>query len=127
MSNEPAVTTELLDRIQDAFNRHDVDAILEHFAGDCEWLMARGPSARFGRRCVGKEEIGDVLRSRFEVILDMRWVDMRHWIFGDKALSEWTVQGTTASGERLDYLGCDLWEFRGDKVAKKDTYWKFIE
>ena len=120
------VTEALLDAIQDAFNRQDVDAILGFFAEDCEWLMARGPTAPEGRRCRGKQEIGDVLRARFEVITDMRWDDMRHWIFGDKALSEWVVRGTAPDGGKLDYLGCDLWEFRDGLVVKKDTYWKYI-
>ena len=121
------ITIELLDAIQDAFNRHDVDGILAHFADDCEWLMARGPAPRDGRRCRGKAEIRAVLAERYGRIPDMRWVDMRHWIFGDKALSEWVVQGTSVDGEQLDYLGCDLWEFRDGKVVKKDTYWKYVD
>ena len=40
------ITRELLDEIQNGFNRQDVDAILSHFTEDCEWLMARGPNAR---------------------------------------------------------------------------------
>ena len=121
------VTIALLDEIQDGFNRHDVGAILSHFADDCVWLMARGPSAPDGRRCIGKKEIGDVLASRYAQIPDMRWEDMRHWICGPtKALSEWVVRGTPIAGPPFDYLGCDLWEFRDGYVTKKDTYWKFI-
>ncbi len=127
MSQPADVTIEILDAIQDAFNRHDVDAILGYFHDDCQWLMARGPEAPHGRICRGRDEIGEVLRARFEIIPDMRWEDMRHWIFGSKALSEWTVQGTATTGAKLNYLGCDLWEFRAGKVAKKDTYWKYIE
>ncbi len=37
------VTIELLDEIQDGFNQQDVDAILSHFADDCEWLMGAMP------------------------------------------------------------------------------------
>lgn len=121
-----ALNEALLDEIQDAFNRHDVDGILRHFADDCVWLMARGPSPREGRRCRGKAEIAQVLSERYQRIPDMRWVEMRHWIMGDKAVSEWVVQGTAPDGERLDLLGCDLWEFRDDKVVKKDTYWKYV-
>ena len=127
MSVPSSITIELLDAIQDAFNRQDVDAILAHFADDCEWLMARGPAPREGRRCRGKAEIRAVLTERYSRITDMRWVDMRHWIFGDKALSEWVVQGTSVDGDKLDLLGCDLWEFRDGKVVKKDTYWKYVE
>ena len=121
------ITRELLDDIQNGFNRQDVDAILSHFTEDCEWLMARGPHAPEGRRCKGKAEIGEVLRSRFGQIPDMRWQEMQHWICGQsKAISEWVVRGTPRDGEPFEYLGCDLWEFRDGFVSKKDTYWKFI-
>jgi len=36
------------------------------------------------------------------------------------------VTGTGVDGEKLNYRGCDLDEFRGDKVLK-DTYWKLVE
>ena len=127
MAESEHVTMELLDAIQDAFNRQDVDGILSYFADDCEWLMARGPAPREGRRCRGKAEIGEVLATRFKQIPDMRWVDMRHWIMGDKALSEWIVQGTSLDGDTIDLLGCDLWEFRNGLVVKKDTYWKYVD
>lgn len=125
MSRE--LTIELLDEIQDGFNKHDVSAILSHFVDDCEWLMARGPNAPEGQRLLGKESIGEVLSVRFEQIPDMRWEEMRHWICDQtKAISEWVVRGTPVNGEPIEYIGCDLWEFRGGYVTKKDTYWKYI-
>ena len=121
------ITIALLDAIQDGFNQHDVAAILAHFTDDCEWLMARGPQAPEGRRCLGKAEIAEVLNSRYAQIPDMRWEEMRHWICDDeKALSEWVVRGTPVGGAPFEYLGCDLWTFRDGKVVKKDTHWKFI-
>lgn len=122
-------TLEMLDEIQDAFNRHDVDAIVSWFVDDCEWLMARGPDSPDARRLHGKQAIGDVLRARYEVIPDMRWVDMQHFISADgtRATSEWTVQGTPVDGEPINWLGCDLWAFRDGKVVCKDTYWKYID
>lgn len=121
------ITVALLDAIQDGFNRHDVDEILSHFVEDCEWLMASGPAPPEGRRCLGKREIGEVLRARYAQIPDMRWEDIRHWIVDDtKAISEWVVCGTPSGGEAFAYLGCDLWEFRDGLVTKKDTYWKII-
>ncbi len=128
MSQENVVTEALLDQIQDAFNAQDVDGILSHFADDCLWVMARGSEPQWGRRCHGKAEIGEVLRARYAVITDMRWVDMVHFIAGNRAASEWTVQGTLQSGARIDLKGCDLWTFNdAGKVVKKDTYWKTIE
>lgn len=91
--------------------------------------MARGPDSPDARRLRGKKAIGDVLRARYEVIPDMRWEDMRHFISADgtRAASEWTVRGAPVDGDPIDCLGCDLWEFRDGKVVRKDTYWKYIE
>ena len=130
MTKARTVTIELLDEIQDGFNRHDVPAILSHFADDCEWLMARGPDPWEARRLRGKADIGEVLSARYAVIPDMRWEDMSHFIApgGEKACSEWTVRGTPTegNGEPIELLGCDIWTFRDGWVTCKDTYWKFV-
>jgi ketosteroid isomerase-like protein len=126
MSGDDSITVEQVDAIVDAFNRHDVDAIVDHFADDAVWLLARGPEP-YGSRLVGNAQIRELLTTRFEKIPDMRWVNGTSWVSGNHAASEWTVQGMTDSGERLDCLGCDLWEFRDGKIIKKDTYWKYVE
>ena len=128
MNRDTRVTNELLDAIQDAFNRHDVDGILSYFADDGEWLMARGPDPWEAKRLRGKQAIGDVLRARYAVVPDMRWVDMQHFIEPDgiRACSEWTVKGTPKEGTPINWLGCDIWTFRDGLISKKDTYWKYI-
>ena len=121
------ITIDYLEQICQGFNQQDVDGILSHFAADCVWLMARGPNAPEGRRCIGKEEISTVLRARYVEIPDMRWEDMHHWVCDEtKAMSEWVVRGTPRDGAAFEYLGCDLWEFKDGLVTKKDTYWKFV-
>lgn len=128
-AQQHTVTIELLDAIQGGFNRHDVDGILSYFAEDCVWVMARGPDAPAGRVCRGKAEIGAVLAARYEVVPDMRWEEMQHFIAADgvRAASEWRVRGAPSDGLPIDWLGCDLWTFRDGLVVKKDTYWKYIE
>ena len=49
-----SISIEYLDEIQDGFNQHDVEAILATFTTDCVWLMARGPQAPEGQKCIGK-------------------------------------------------------------------------
>ena len=104
MSDDTKVTTALLDAVQDAFYRHDVDGILSWFTEDGEWLMARGPDPWETKRLRGKQAIGDVLRARYAVIPDMRWVNIRHFIDpdGTRACCEWTVKGTPKEGAPLD-------------------------
>ena len=121
-----APSIDLLMRINEAFNRRDVDKILEFFADDATFLMARGPEP-CGRRVQGKAAIGKILADRFQVISDMRWDHVDHFVTGDRAVTVWMVTGTGADGERLNYQGCDLYQFRGDKILHKDTYWKLVE
>lgn len=121
-----APSIDLLMRINEAFNRRDVDKILDFFADDATFLMARGPEA-CGRRVHGKAAIGKILGDRFKVISDMRWDHVDHFVAGDRAVTVWMVTGTGADGEKLNYQGCDLYQFRGDKILHKDTYWKLVE
>ena len=37
------------------------------------------------------------------------------------------LEGTKLSGEKIAVQGCDLLEFRGDKIFHIDSYWKIIE
>ena len=43
----------------------------------------------------------------------------------DRACSEWHITGTMANGDKLDWLGLDLWQFDDDgKVVRCDAYYK---
>jgi ketosteroid isomerase-like protein len=119
-------TPSLMKDINAAFNARDVDRIMAFFADDATFMMARGPEP-CGRRLHGKDAIRRVLAARFKVIPDMRWDHVDVFIAGQRAVSVWTVTGVGQDGERLNYRGCDIYEFRGDKILHKDTYWKIVE
>jgi ketosteroid isomerase-like protein len=119
-------TPALLADINAAFNSRDVDRIMSFFADDCTFLMARGPEPD-GRRVRGKAAVRQVLADRFAVIADMRWDHVEQIIAGSRAVTVWMVTGRSADGEVLNYRGCDIYEFRGDKILNKDTYWKRVE
>ena len=121
-----AVTVETLRAILDAFNRHDLDAIMEHFVDDCTFDFPRGPEP-WGTRFVGKEAVRRGLASRFEGIPNVHYGEDRHFVAGDRGVSEWLLTGTTKDGVPIRVRGCDLWEFRGDRVLRKDSYWKIVE
>jgi ketosteroid isomerase-like protein len=129
-SAQPGVATgptrALMAEINAAFNSRDVDRIMSFFAEDCTFLMARGPEP-VGRRVHGKAAVRRVLADRFQVIADMRWDHVDVFICGERAVSVWMVTGQSRDGERLNYRGCDIYEFRGDKILNKDTYWKLVE
>jgi ketosteroid isomerase-like protein len=112
-------------RCCDAFNRHDVEAILADFADGAVWLLSAGPTPE-GRRLEGKAAIRAVLESRFRDIPDMSWAVIHHFVEGDLVCSEWRVTGTPKAGGRIDWLGIDVWELKDGRIARKDTYWKQV-
>ena len=115
---------DVLREVLEAFNRHDLDAIMRHFAEDCVLETPRGPDA-WGTRFVGTEEVRRGLAARFEGIPDVHYGDHDHFVSGDRGLSEWTITGTTVDGERIEVRGCDLWTFGSDgRISRKDSFWK---
>jgi steroid delta-isomerase-like uncharacterized protein len=121
MNHDDAV--QMLAEIAAAFDRHDLDAILAHFADDAVFESPRGPD-RWGQRFVGRQAIREAFAGRFAGIPDVRYQDDAHFVDGDRGASEWTLSGTTTEGQRIEVRGCDLWTIRDGKIVKKDSFWK---
>jgi ketosteroid isomerase-like protein len=109
--------------ITTAFDEHDLDGIMAHFADDAVFEGPRGRQA-WGQRFVGRDEIRNAFAGRFSGIPDIRYQADEHFVDGDRGASEWTLSGTATTGERIEVRGCDLWTFRDGKVVKKDSFWK---
>jgi ketosteroid isomerase-like protein len=116
-------TVDMLRDIAAGFDTHDVDRIIRHFAQDAIFEAPRGPD-RWGKRFEGRDALASAFLARFQGIPDVRYRDTRHFVGGDRGVSEWTLTGTTRDGTRLDHHGCDLWTFRDGLVTKKDSFWK---
>lgn len=117
----------LLDRVLDAFNRHDLDTIMSCFAEDCVFESPRGRDP-WGGRFTGTDEVRRGLAARFEGIPDVRYDEADHFVSGRRGASEWTLRGTTTAGERIEVRGCDLWTFDDeDRIVRKDSFWKIRE
>jgi ketosteroid isomerase-like protein len=123
---EIQLTAELMQAISAAFNSRDVERIVSYFAEDAVFCLARGPEP-VGRTLRGKAAIRKALSDRFRQIPDMRWDGQEYILAGNQAVSIWTVRGKGADGEDLNYQGCDIYRFRGDRIIEKNTFWKIVE
>ncbi len=120
------ITAETLKRLLAAFNAHNIGAVMSFFADDCKLDMPRGPNV-WGQRFEGREHVREGLQSRLAGIPDVHYGDDRHWVAGDRGCSEWLLTGTMTTGQRVEVRGCDLLEFRSDKIVRKDSYWKIVD
>ncbi|MGK2963246.1 MAG: nuclear transport factor 2 family protein [Gemmatimonadaceae bacterium] len=119
-------TVELLKGFLDAFNRHDLEAIMSYFADDCVFYMPRGTGPR-GDEYHGKADVRAGLARRFAGLPDVHYGDDRHWVCGDFGVSEWTLTGTSVAGQHVEVRGVDLLEFARGKIIRKDSFWKIVE
>jgi ketosteroid isomerase-like protein len=92
-----------------------------------ELLQAFEASA--GPQVCGTSWIGrDAVKAGFQEVWatypDARWNSPRHFVCEDRGVSEWTFSGTRQDGTRVEVNGCDVFTFRGDKIAVKNSYRK---
>ena len=124
MSNAIAeVTPEVLQAFADAWNRHDVDALMSFMTDDCVFEASAGPAV-CGTRYAGSEAVRAGFAEVWATFPDAHWGHARHLVCGDRGLSEWTFTGTRADGTRVEVNGCDLFVFRDGKIALKNSYRK---
>jgi ketosteroid isomerase-like protein len=122
----PSITTDTLRQLLAAFNAHDLNAIMQFFAEDCELYMPRGKEP-WGTHYAGKAAVRQGLATRFASIPDVHYGEDHHWLAGDLAVSTWLLTGTTTTGEQVRVRGVDLLELRDGKISKKDSYWKIVD
>ena len=117
------VTTQRLQAFADAWNRHDVDALMSFMTHDCVFEASAGPDL-CGARFEGRDAVRAAFAEVWATFPDAHWGDARHFVYGDRGVSEWTFTGTRRDGTRVEVQGCDLFRFRDGKIALKNSYRK---
>ena len=117
------VTVEFLQAFADAWNRHDVDALMSFMTDDCIFQSAGGEEA-CGTRYEGAEAGRKGYSKAWQDFPDARWNGARHFVQGNRGVSEWTFTGTNSEGKRTEVAGCDIFTFRGGKILVKNSYRK---
>ena len=70
------------------WNRHDVDVLMTFMADDCVFESTAGPEV-CGARHAGRERVRQAFARVFEVFPDARFDDARHFVAGNRGVSEW--------------------------------------
>ncbi len=117
------VTTAFLQSFVDAFNAHDVPAIMSHMVSDCVFEASAGPDV-VGEEFSGKEQVEKAFQEVFATFPDARWGSPEHFISGNRGFTEWIFTGTKVDGTKVEVAGCDLFTFRDGKIAIKYSYRK---
>jgi steroid delta-isomerase-like uncharacterized protein len=117
------VTTDVLQAFAEAWNRHDIEALMSFMTDDCVFESSAGPDV-CGTRYAGRDAVRAGFIDVWATFPDAQWNNARHFVHGDRGVSEWTFTGTRADGTRVEVNGCDVLTFRNGKIALKNAYRK---
>jgi len=122
-NNSMDVTVQFLQSFVDAFNAHDVAAIMSQMTDDCVFEASAGPDFN-GEKFTGQQQVKEAFEKVFETFPDAHWGNPRHFVSGDRGFSEWIFTGTKTDGTNVEVTGCDLFTFKDGKISVKNSYRK---
>jgi ketosteroid isomerase-like protein len=122
-SSAATVTTQMLAEFSNAWNRHDIDALMSFMSDDCVFQTAAGPDA-CGTRITGREAVRRAFEAAWQTVPDAQWINGVHFVHGDFGTSQWTFTGTAADGSRIESDGIDVFTFKGGKIQLKNVFRK---
>ena len=105
----------LIERYNEAWNAHDVDAIVELHAPGMVF-----ENHTTGERVEGKD-VGPHIAEIFSNWPDLSFRGRRLYAREGLVVSEWTASAT-GDGHRLEWDGVDIFPIRDGKILRKDVY-----
>ena len=118
-----AVTTDFLQAFGDAWNRHDIEALMAAMADDCEFHAVAGPDL-LGKSFIGRDAVRAGFELAWQTFPDAAWLHPVHFVNGDRGVTECTFSGTKADGTRIEARMVDIFTFRDGKIAVKNAFRK---
>jgi steroid delta-isomerase-like uncharacterized protein len=127
-NDSPAALDETIERYNEAWNAHDLDAIMEMHA----------PDMVFENHTAGESAQGEGARAHigsiFETWPDIRFETRRLYVRDGVVTQEWTASATHTNtmrrgdlvaeptGNRIEWRGIDVIPFEDGLVKRKDVY-----
>ena len=105
-----------IERYNDAWNNHDVEAILTFHAPG---MVFENHTA--GERVEGAD-VGQHIARIFENAPDLTFRGRRLYTRDGLVVSEWTATMTDRDGRRVEWDGIDVFPFENGLILRKDVY-----
>ena len=116
------MTPARLDEFNDAWSSGDVDDIMSYFTDDCVYQASVGPEpgATYTGRDAVRQGVVDLLA--LDSAGESRGGNM--FISGNQGVAEWSYVFSNVDGTTNEVRGCDIFEFDGDRIRRKDAFRK---
>lgn len=115
-ADSAAELEKVIERYNDAWNAHDVGAILSSHAPG---MVFENHTA--GERVDGVEVDPHIARI-FERSPDLAFRTRRLYARDGLVVTEWTATATRSDGARVEWVGIDVFPFENGLIVRKDVY-----
>jgi ketosteroid isomerase-like protein len=115
-SDDAAQLEATIERYNEAWNAHDIDAIVAMHA----------PGMVFANHTAAEHVEGEAVRGHIARIFE-NWPDLafrgrRLYARDGLVVNEWTATATAPDGRKLEWDGVDIFPFRDGLIRRKDVY-----
>ncbi len=117
-----AETIAAIERFNDAFNRHDVDAVMAGMTDDCVFETTTPPPD--GTRYEGQEAVRAAWEELFRSSPQATFESEEMFAAGDRCVVRWVYHWVSEDGQPGHVRGVDVFRVRNGKVAEKLSYVK---
>jgi steroid delta-isomerase-like uncharacterized protein len=121
MHSNPDSTRAVVEKFNEAFNRHDVNAVMNLMTDDCIFENTNPPPD--GERLVGAAAVRGYWQKFFASNPDARFEVEDFIVAGDRCVVRW-IYRKTKEGKPWHLRGVDVFRVRDGKVAEKLSYVK---
>ena len=115
-------TVEVIEKFDDAFNRHDVQGIMALMTGDC--VFENTYPSPDGERFEGQEVVRRFWEEFFRSSPSANFQTEEMITLGDRCVVRWRYEWTNTDGESGHIRGVDVFRVRDGKVVEKFSYVK---
>jgi uncharacterized protein (TIGR02246 family) len=115
-------TIEVIEKFNEALNRHDVPAVMALMTQDC--VFENTYPSPDGERFEGQEAVRRFWEEFFRSSPDSVFKSEEVITLGDRCVIRWRYDWTSTDGSRGHVRGVDVFRVRDGKVAEKLAYVK---
>ncbi|MGK5078954.1 nuclear transport factor 2 family protein [Janthinobacterium sp. HLX7-2] len=118
-----AVSVDFLQAFGDAWNRHDIEALMAAMTDDCQFHAVAGPDL-LGKSFIGRDAVRAGFELAWQTFPDAAWLEPEHFVSGERGVTESTFAGSKIDGTRIEARMVDIFTFRDGKIAVKNAFRK---
>jgi ketosteroid isomerase-like protein len=117
------MTVERATAFGESWNSGDPDLVASYFTDDGAFYSSAG-SEPHGRSYVGRDQVRQAAVDFGTKYPGGRFENLKVFVSGDVGILEWELVVPDGQGGSTSTVGCDLLQFRGDRIHRKSAFQK---